>query len=106
MGNKKSPTGQGKGIESGIRQDKGNKFSRQLQIVVTAFELQPSTMLEVSVSTGILRANICRYVAALRNQGRIFLIGKGLCSISKHRAGYYTTDLHDFILTMEAQEND
>lgn len=33
MGNKKSPTGQGKGIESGIRQDKGNKFSRQLQVI-------------------------------------------------------------------------
>ena len=30
---KETPTGQGKGIEPGIRQDKGNKFSRQLQVI-------------------------------------------------------------------------
>ena len=51
----------------------------------------PKTMLQVSLETGILRANICRYVSIFRKTERITLIKKGICSISKHRAGFYST---------------
>ena len=56
------------------------------------FRGEPKTMLQVSVQTGILRANICRYVSELRKQDQITHIKKGICPISKFRAGFYTTD--------------
>jgi len=59
--------------------------------VKEAFREEPKTMLQVSVETGILRANICRYVAELRNDEQITLVRKGICPISKFRAGFYTT---------------
>jgi len=93
MKNKKTPTGQGKGGNLTIEQYKDRQLRRQLQIVAEEFEILPGTMLEVSVRTGILRSSICGYVATLKKQKRIFLIGKGLCSITRHRAGFYTTDL-------------
>lgn len=102
MENKKSPTGQGQAEAQVTGQDKDSKFRRQLQIVANEFERLPGTMLEVSFRTGILRANICWYVATMRKQDRIFLIGKGLCSITKHRAGFYTTDLQLYNQTREA----
>lgn len=92
MKNKKTPTGQGKGGNLTIEQYKDIKFRSQLQIVSDEFELLPSTMLEISLRTGIPRSSICGYVAILQIQELIFLIGKGLCSISNHRAGFYTTN--------------
>ena len=42
--------------------DKGkdNEFRLQYQIVYQSFNERPKTMLDVSLETGILRANICR----------------------------------------------
>lgn len=53
---------------------------------------QPKTMLMVSIETGILRANICRYVAEWEKENRICIVRKGICQISKHRAGFYITN--------------
>lgn len=64
----------------------------QKQKVFTALYKQPKTMLMVSVETGILRANICRYVAEWEKTNRISMVRKGICPISKHRAGFYTTN--------------
>ena len=58
--------------------------------VFAAFKRKPSTMLMVSIETGIFRANICRYIAEWQKQGKIQLVKKGDCPISKHRAGFYT----------------
>ena len=66
---------------------------KQKQRVFKAFYEYPKTMLMVSVETGILRANICRYVAEMRKRDEIKLIRKGLCQVSKNRAGYYYTNL-------------
>lgn len=71
---------------------KDNHSQTQMQKVFTAFHKQPKTMLMVSIETGILRANICRYVAKWRKQNRICIVRKGICPISKHRAGFYTTN--------------
>lgn len=80
----------------GNRQTKDIHFEAQIKIVFAAFKRQPSTMLMVSVETGILRANICRYVADWQKSNSIFLLKQGLCKVSKHRAGYYTTDTNLF----------
>ena len=63
-------------------------FSGQEQEAYEAFD-RPKTMLEVSLETGIFRANICRYMARWKKGDRIILDRYGLCPISKHRAGFY-----------------
>ncbi len=73
------------------RQCKGNGFKAQKIQVFEAFKRIPSTMLMVSIETGILRANICRFVAKWRLENRIALIEYKKCKISKHKAGYYLT---------------
>lgn len=74
------------------RQYKDKHFQAQFKRVFRAFQ-QPKTMLMVSIETGILRANICRFVAELKEQKRIVLVKTGICKISKHRAGYYCTSI-------------
>jgi len=78
------------------RQGKDKHFEVQMKRVFAAFKRKPSTMLMVSIETGILRANICRYVAKWQKSNSIHLLKQGLCKISKHRAGYYTTDTNLF----------
>jgi len=73
-------------------QGKDKYFQAQMKRVFTAFYSNPKTMLMVSIETGILRANICRYVAIWEKENRIKEVQKGICSISKHGAGFYTTD--------------
>jgi hypothetical protein len=78
------------------RQGKDKHFEAQMKRVFAAFKRKPSTMLMVSIETGILRANICRYVAKWQKGNSIHLLKQGLCKVSKHRAGYYTTDTNLF----------
>lgn len=78
------------------RQGKDKHFEVQMKRVFAAFKRKPSTMLMVSIETGILRANICRYVAKWQKINSIHLLKQGLCKVSKHRAGYYTTDTNLF----------
>lgn len=73
-------------------QGKDTHFQTQMQRVFTALLRHPKTMLMVSIETGILRANLCRYVAELEKENRICIVRKGICPISKHRAGFYTTN--------------
>jgi hypothetical protein len=75
---------------------KSKHFVAQMETVFAAFQRRPATMLMISIETGILRANICRYVSEWQRQGKIKLLKQGLCKISKHRAGYYTTDTNIF----------
>lgn len=77
-------------------QGKDKQFGTQMKQVSAAFKHKPATMLMVSIETGILRANICRYVAEWQKSNSIHLLKQGLCKISKHRAGYYSTDTNLF----------
>lgn len=70
------------------------RISGQLKKVIRAFYERPKTMLMVSDETGILRANICRYVAELEKKNLITLTDIKICPISKHRAGFYTTNIN------------
>ncbi len=78
------------------RQSKDNGFEAQMKIVFKAFYEQPKTMLMVSNETGILRANICRYVANWRQFNRIEPVKTDYCKITKHLADYLTTNPSHF----------
>ncbi len=68
------------------------EFYNQMAKTYKAFHSNtPKTMLQVSIETGILRANLCRYVSKFRKSDKITLVRKGICPISKHRAGFYST---------------
>lgn len=77
---------------NGKRQAKDNKYQVQMKRVFKAFQERPKTMLMVSIETGILRANICRYVAKWQRTGQIMKVRKGLCFVSNCSAGFYTTN--------------
>lgn len=65
---------------------------QQLQIVFDTYFLQPLTMKECDRLCGIMRENICWYNRMLRLSNRIYCIGKRYCTVTKHRAGVYTTN--------------
>ena len=70
------------------KQTRKNQFNKVYQ----AFFDQPMTMLEAEKLTGIMRSNICWYCRDFRQSERIFKIGEKYCSISKHKAGIWTTN--------------
>lgn len=74
------------------RQLQDRKFQAQMSKVFAAFLSQPKTMLMVSVETGVLRANICRYIAHWEKYDRIEVVKRGICPLTKHRAGFYSTN--------------
>lgn len=71
---------------------KDSGFRSQYQIVYQSFKERPNTMLDVFLETGILRANICWYVADMEDKGLIQLLYKMDDVHTKFKAGYYTTD--------------
>lgn len=73
-------------------QSKDNHFQNQFRTVFEGFYRQPLTMKELSVRTGIDRANICRYCREMRKAGTIAVVKKAVCSITKHWANKYTTN--------------
>jgi hypothetical protein len=72
--------------------NKDNHFVSQYQTVYHSFKERPKTMLQVSIETGILRANICRYIADMEEKGHIQIIRKGYCPYTHFTAGFYSTD--------------
>ena len=72
---------------------KDTHFQTQKKQVFAAFRKQPKTMLMVATETNILRANICRYVSEMRKTNSIRFVEIGICPISKHRAGFFTTNM-------------
>lgn len=76
-------------VDGVTRKDK--HFQAQFSRIYNGF-FQPKTMKELSIITGIDRANICRYVRTMRKAGTIAVVRKRYCSITKHLAGVYTTD--------------
>jgi hypothetical protein len=83
------------------RQGKDKNFQGQMKRVFAALYRQPKTMLMVSVETGILRANICRYVAKWRKQNSIKIVRKGICPISKSNSVQFLTTNPEFFPIVE-----
>lgn len=78
--------------EQGTTGLSGNYSDTQYKIVYQSFKEYPKTMLDVSLETGILRSNICRYVAEMEDKGIIQLLYKKEDIHTKFKAGYYTTN--------------
>ncbi len=70
---------------------KDSNYQAQTRRAYKAFYSKPKTMLMVSIETGILRANLCRYVAKWKKQNTIKIIGFGICPISKSRGVQFLT---------------
>ena len=51
------------------------------------------TRMQIAKCLGIERASVCFRVAELRDEGRIWVVRKGLCPITKTRAEFLTTSL-------------
>jgi hypothetical protein len=60
-------------------------FKVHLNTVHDALKIQPMTMKEIDVFTGIMRESICRYISILLEQGKIAVTWQRKCSITKHR---------------------
>ncbi len=71
---------------------KDTHFKDQFSLVYSGFFKKPQTMKELSVRTGIDRANICWHSRALRLEQRIAVVKKTTCSITGHLANLYTTN--------------
>lgn len=70
----------------------------QKKRVYNALLLEPMTMLEVANYTDVRRANICRYVAEMEDNGLVCFLGKRRCTISGHPfVGIYTADKSLFL---------
>ncbi len=87
---------------------KANTFSierqqSQLERVIDCFMEHPRTMLDVALTTGIFRANICRCVAKLRRAGRIEIHHYGIDAVTKYKAGFLTTNPALFNSSMSNQ---
>jgi len=61
---------------------KGKLFNRQYQIVYQHFLNEPKTMRQVAKEAGVERANVCRYVSRMIEEGALSLIKKDVCPIS------------------------
>ena len=73
-------------------QGKDNHFKNQFKRAFEGFFSQPQTMKELSVATGIDRANLCRYCNSMRKLGNLFIVKRTRCSITKHIANKYSTN--------------
>lgn len=65
-----------------FNQGKDKKFIAELKKVYDALMHKPMTMKEAFVYSGVMRENICRYTATLREQNRIAVIRKRKCTIT------------------------
>lgn len=77
---------------NGSNTHKGKFKRNQLQLVYNALKRQPMTMKQVSMLTGIDRANICRYCRTFRIQNKVCYLKKVVCPITKNRAFLITTN--------------
>lgn len=69
-----------------------NRRQQQAERIYNSFFKAPKTMLMVAFDTGILRANICRRIADLEKEQKIYRVKMGICPITKHRATFFTTN--------------
>jgi hypothetical protein len=73
-------------------QGKDSHFQNQFLRAFRGFYTRPQTMKELSVATGIDRANLCRYCRSMRSAGTIAIVTRTYCSITKRLANKYTTN--------------
>lgn len=80
-----------------------DEMRTQYEVIYHVFKERPMTMLDASFETGILRANICRYVKSMKEKGLIQILFKAHDRRTKCLARYYTTDKNLFNRADERQ---
>lgn len=64
--------------------------------VLEELKKEPATSMMLSLRTGILRCNLTRYLAKLEQQGRVTVVKEDNCSVTGHKAKYYSSREEDF----------
>ena len=77
---------------SGELHGEDNHFTTQYLLTYNSFFQQPQSMKELSVTSGIDRANLCRYVRTMRLLKAIAVYKRSHCSITKRLVNKYTTN--------------
>ena len=72
--------------ENGIKHQREKVYN----LLSTSDYPEGLTRLQIAYALGIERASICRRVAELRDQGRIWVVKRGLCPITNTRADFLT----------------
>jgi hypothetical protein len=76
----------------------GHNKVTELKVIKQFLFTYTATMKVVSVNTGILRENVCRRIAELRDYGQVCLVKKDRCPITNHKGvGFYTTNKDLFV---------
>lgn len=74
-------------------QDKDKEFETQLKKVYDAFFTSAKTMKEVDLEIGVMRESICRHCRTLRLKGKLYLVTKRQCKVTRHSSvNAYTTN--------------
>ena len=82
-------------------QYKDKQFQNQFKVTFEGFYNHPQTMKELSVNTGIDRANVCRYCRTMRIANCIAVCKKVYCTITKRLVNQYTTNPEMFPISSQ-----
>lgn len=80
---------------------KDSKLTEYQQVYRAFFSDKPKNALQVSIETGIRRANITRYIGRMKRTDRIAVIYIGMCPITKHGKVQFLTTKFDEISKKE-----
>jgi len=84
-----------------LRCGNGTHFHLQSKKVFTALYGQLRSILIGSIETGVLRINIYRYIAKWEKQDCVQIALRGVCPVSKHHAGFNTTNPELFLAVIQ-----
>ena len=88
------------------RQPQGTENIAQSKRIFSVLGSKPKTLRMVEVETGIKIRSISWRVFDLQKEDRIKVVFKDICPISKHRAGFYTTNPDLFPAIVEPSNTD
>lgn len=65
---------------------------KELKAVWEYLQDKVATQTQVAVALNIYRPNLCRRKRTLEKIGELAVVKKGICPITKHKAGFITTN--------------
>lgn len=71
------------------------KKKAQIQLTIDALKEAPATSMMLHKRTGILRANLTRYLKKLEEEGCVVVVKESPCKITGYRAKYYSSKESD-----------
>ncbi|MBD3616661.1 MAG: hypothetical protein HUJ22_08810 [Gracilimonas sp.] len=83
-------------LKENLKAMKNSKKRIQIQKVLDELKQEPATSMMLSVRTGVLRCNCTRYLSKLEDQGKVTVVKEDNCSVTGHKAKYYSAREEDF----------